>query len=157
MARDVEGQRHGFDQALGQHDDALGLRVRGELDDRELVSAQSRDDIRLANAASDALRDGLQESVSDRVSQRVVHAFELIEVEAQDRQALAPTGPREFVIEAFAEEVSVRQSGEAVMVRHVHQLRLELLLRRDRAEEFVEGPSEGREFVGAVDREPPIH
>ena len=76
-------------------------RVRGLLqlrhDDGELVAAEAGNRVELPDAAAQPVGDDLQQLVADRMSERVVDALEMIEVEAQHRQALAALDAPELV------------------------------------------------------------
>ena len=88
-------------------------------DDGELVAAQPRHGVRLARAAAQALADQLEQLVADRMAERVVDALELVEVEAEHRQALAALDALELVLEMLAHHGAVGQVGERVVARHV--------------------------------------
>ena len=105
--------------------DALGKRRGvGRLlhlghDDGELVAAQTGNRVGLSGAAAQAVGDQFQQFVADRMSERIVDALELIEIEAQDRQALAAFDAFEFVFQPFAQQDAVGQVGQRVVARHM--------------------------------------
>ena len=73
--------------ALGQVDGvALALDVLEQ--DRELVAAQARDEVRRAQHRLQAPREVHQQLVARLVAERVVHHLEAVEVEVHHREAL---------------------------------------------------------------------
>ena len=73
-------------------------------DDGELVAAHARDDVELARAAAQTLADKFEQLIADMVTERIVDALELIEVEAQHRQALAALDALDLVVELLQQE-----------------------------------------------------
>jgi hypothetical protein len=51
--------------------------------------AKARHEVGVAQAGAEPLRHGFEQLVADRVAERIVDAFEVIEVKAMDRQRLA--------------------------------------------------------------------
>ncbi len=68
--------------SFGQHQGA-GLVPCAGRDDRELVSAQARHGVRVANERLEPLGQGLEEQVAALVAERVVDLLEAVEVEEQ--------------------------------------------------------------------------
>jgi len=89
-------------------------------EDRELVAAQTRAGVALAQAASDALRGEAQQRVARQVAERVVHALEAVEVEEQHGEALA-VAPRggDRLLEPVLEQRPVGEAGELVVGREL--------------------------------------
>ena len=63
-----------------------------KVEDCKLISSKSGDDIGITNAGPQPSRDGLKKSVTRGVSEGIVHVFELVQVEVQQRQASAIVG-----------------------------------------------------------------
>ena len=88
----VVGRAQRLDEPLRQR----GRPPRGcsalGLDDGEFVAAEARDRVALAHAALQPRRDLLEQRVAGRMAERVVHALEAVEVEAQDRRAAVARG-----------------------------------------------------------------
>ncbi len=59
--------------------------------------------------------------------ERVVDALEVVEVEAQHRQALAPLHALELVVQPLAQHQAIGQVGQRVVARHVHDALLSAL------------------------------
>ena len=72
-------------------------------DDGEFVAAEAGDGVGLARAAAQAVGDQLEQFVADRMAERIVDALELIEIEAQHREALAALDALELVIQPLAQ------------------------------------------------------
>ena len=106
--------------------DALGQRHRvGRIldaghDDGELVAAEPGDGVGRAGAAAQPLGDDLEQLVADRVAERIVDAFEVIEIEAEHGEALAALDPLELVFEALAQHGAIGQVGQRIVARHMH-------------------------------------
>ena len=94
----------------------------GGLDHRELVAAQPRDMIGLADAAPDAGGHGLQQFVADMMSERVVDALELVDVDIEQCELLAAAGSLQLAFDLFAEQHPVRQVGQRVVMREMRDL-----------------------------------
>ena len=70
--------------ALGDRERlGVGLEVLGE--DHELVAAEPRDGVRVAQHLGEALGDGDQQVVADGVAEVVVDRLEAVEVDEQQR------------------------------------------------------------------------
>ena len=95
------------------------------LQDGELVSAGSGDDVAGPHDAAQPVGEARQQRVAGLVPQRVVDFLEAVEVEAHDRErAVRGAGRADRLGEAFAEQEAVGQAGQRVMVREVPDLRL---------------------------------
>ncbi len=105
--------------------DALGKRCRvGRLlhlghDDGELVAAQTGDRIGLPRAAAQTVGNQFQQFVADRMPERIVDAFELVEIEAKHRQAFTAFDAFEFVFQSFPQQDAVGQIRQRVVARHM--------------------------------------
>jgi len=87
----------------------------------ELVATEPRHQVAGAHAGRDARRCHLQQLVAGRVAEGVVDDLETIEVEVHHREAGAgiETVRLDGDIQALQETISVRQVGQAVVVRDV--------------------------------------
>src|SRR5437870_3304130 len=72
-------------------------------DNCELVAAQTRNHIKLSNTAAQPAGNEFQQLVPDRMSKSIVDALEMIEVQAQHGQTLAPLDPFELMFEPLAQ------------------------------------------------------
>src|SRR5476649_1471375 len=52
------------------------------LDDGELVSAETRQGVNFAHTSPQSVRHGHQEPIADRMAKRIVHLLEIIQIEA---------------------------------------------------------------------------
>ena len=89
------------------------------LDHRELVTAEPRDQIGLADAAPDPAGHRLQQFIADMVPERVVDALELVDVDIEQGELLALAGPLQLALDLFAEQHPVRQVGQRIVMREV--------------------------------------
>ena len=112
---------------------ALGLdRRRRVLEQhRELVAAEARGEIVLAQRGAQALGDGHEQRVAGGVPERVVDALEVVEVEEHDRRRVVVA--RERGLDPQREQRAVGEAGERVVARLVRQALLELRDGRQRA------------------------
>ena len=87
----VEMERLG-DRLPAAASTARGIRrlLHAVHDDGELVAAQARDGVGLARAAAQPLGHDLEQLVADGMAERIVDALEMIEIEAEHRQASRP-------------------------------------------------------------------
>ena len=112
-------------QHLARH--VLGVHRRGAgQEHRELVAAEARHRVgRGSDHALQARGDLAQKHVTDRMPKRIVDVLEMIEIheEHRDRQ-IERRGGRELLLEPFRVHGPVRQRGEAIPVREVHDARL---------------------------------
>ena len=126
VAVDLIGLDDGIADALGQRGGVRGVLHLGH-DDGELVAAQARDRVGLARAVAQPLAHQLQQLVADRMAERVIDALELVEVEAEHRQAFAAFDALELVLQRLAQQHAVGQVGQRVVARHVGDLALRAL------------------------------
>ena len=146
---------------------ALGLdRRRRVLEQhRELVAAEARGEIVLAQRGAQALGDGHEQRVAGRVPERVVDALEVVEVEEHDRRRVVVA--RERGVDPQREERAVGEAGQRIVARLVRQALLELrdggqracglaALQRAagvRADRLQQAPLARAERLAALDRE----
>ena len=103
-------------------------------EERELVAAEARGGVGAAQAGADPSGHLDEQGVAGGVSERVVDAFEVVDVEEDHGQARASLrAPPEPVLDLLAEQRAVGEIGERVVVRLVGQLLLQLREPRDRA------------------------
>ena len=100
-------------------DDGVGVvRVADVLQqDDELVTAQPRQDVDVAQELADPAGEGHQQVVAGAVPQAVVHQFEAVDVEVDDREVVIrpALGPLDGHAEMFEKEGPVREPGEGVV------------------------------------------
>ena len=94
---------------------------------RELVAPQSRDRVGATSRGEQARGDFDQQRVARGVAVRVVHALEVVEVDVEHGERGAPAWIRGRAREPFAKAQAVRQSGERVVSRVVHELLFDAL------------------------------
>ena len=127
--------------------DAIGMRARLAAFQQhdKFVAAQARDGVDAAQRAAQALGDLLQQQVAHSVAVLVVDLFKSVQVDEQHGQlgAVALRAPQSAV-EAVQQQGAVGQARELVVLRHVLQLRLQLLvldggshLSRDKLQKFL--------------------
>ena len=123
--RDRERQLEGDDDALGQGHGVLdGRALAGQ--DRELVAAEARQQVALAQLRPDALGDVDEQLVARRVTERVVDHLEVVEVEEDDagrRGRVARAD--EPALDLLDEEGPVAETRQRVVIGLVPELLLE--------------------------------
>ena len=89
-----------------------------------LVAAKPACNIFGADAVNDAVRHFAQHGIAAAVAERIVHKFEIVEIDEQDRDLRAVGSvAREFVFELFEQHAAGWKGGERVVRRLLHQLR----------------------------------
>ena len=101
-----------------------GRLIAIDLDDRELVLAEPGQGIGRVDAAAQPVGNGGEKLVSGRVAERLVDALEIVEVDAEHRQAGFRQRRFKGRLQFLAEEHPVRKIGERVVPRHVGDPRL---------------------------------
>ena len=124
MAVEQIGIADRFQQAPRQQHRVLGAR-HAALDDREFVGVEPRQHIFLAQRRPQPLGDAAQQLVADAMAERIVDRLEIVEAEHQHRHLLG-AAPRmqQDVVHLLAQQIAVRQPGQAVMLGHEGQPRL---------------------------------
>ncbi len=130
-------------------------RIGVDQENGELVAADPRDEIRVAEAAHDARAELDQQLVAGGVTERVVHLLEPVEVDEQKREPALDVVLAEEVLERLAEPPAVAEPGERVGQRLasplVHQAAKGL--RRQTEPDRGQSDRDGREcHRDAVDR-----
>ena len=123
LARHVDAVLEVAQQPLRDRDRIL-LAAGAVEQQRELVAAEARRGVALAEAGAQAVGHGAQQLVAGVVAVAVVDRLELVDVEQQ--HADARPAALERVLEAVVEERAVGELGERV----VERLALELVLER---------------------------
>ena len=127
---DLERLRDRVEQLL--RDAAQHRRIVEVLDDHhELVAAQARQQVGLAQRARQRGRHALQELVADAMAERVVDVLEAVEVDEQHADAMAAAlGLRDRLRQALVQQQPVGQAGQRVARREILQPLLGLDPRR---------------------------
>ncbi len=89
------------------------------LDDGEFVSTQSCDEVGTSDATAEAHGDGFQQLIADQVPERIVDAFEFVDVDVEHRQLLARNNASQLALQLLVEQRPVRQVGQRIVVRKV--------------------------------------
>ncbi|MEH2621608.1 hypothetical protein V1285_006554 [Bradyrhizobium sp. AZCC 1620] len=105
------------------------------LNDGELIAAEPGRNIGFLEATAQPLGDALEQLVANRMAERVVDAFELVDVDVEHRQLLARPYRPERAFQPLAELDPVRQVGQAVVVRQM----LDLLVRAAALGDVLDG------------------
>ena len=63
--------------------------------------------------------DGFQQLIADQVPERIVDAFEFVDVDVEHRQLLAGNNASQLSLQLFVEQRPVRQVGQRIVVRKV--------------------------------------
>ena len=79
-ASDVHGELHRLDDALGHRACRVGIRNVPQ-DHRKFVAAQASDCVAILDRRSQSLRDYGEQLITGVVPDRVVHSFEVIEID----------------------------------------------------------------------------
>ena len=124
MAVEQIGLADRLQQPPGQQHGILGAR-QPALDDREFVGVETGKGIFLAQRRSQALGDAAQQLVADAVAERIVDRLEVVEAEHQHRD-LVGAAPRvqQDLVHVLAQQIAVRQPGQAVVLGHEGEPRL---------------------------------
>ena len=120
MAGNLEWFFEQFDQPLGEYG-RIDRSVDRSLDDGKFIAAKPGNGIGLPRTLQQARADGLQKGIADRMAECIVDRLELIEIEAQQRQALAPPCLGNRLFEPLAEQHAVRQVGQRIVVRQMRR------------------------------------
>ena len=92
-------------------------------DNRELVAAEPRNRVRVAQRGAQTRRHALQHAVAGMMAQRVVDLLEAVQVQEQQRQRRAFTVRDACrLIEAVVQERAVRQVGQRVVIRQMREV-----------------------------------
>ena len=116
--------------ALGEHAQHVVGDVRDE--DRELVAAQTAEELVAPHLARHLARDPDQHRVARAMAERVVDVLEIVEVEEEQREARAVAlRVRDHARELFVEAVAVVEAGQRVALGEIDELLGGLPLVRD--------------------------
>src|SRR5208282_3735355 len=110
MAGDLEGGAELVQQTY-RHRRHLGRVVDAALHDRKLVAAEAGHCIGLSHDAVKPLGHRFKQGVPDRMAERVVDAFELVEIEAKHGARFAARDAIKGVLQPLAEQNSIGQIG----------------------------------------------
>ena len=111
--REVQGEAQAV-QHLGDAADGVDLGQH----DGELVAAEPRDGVDVADGAPQVAADLLEDPVAMAVAEGVVDLLEAVQVDEEHRGGMAPAlGGPDGLLEAILQEVAVRQAGEGVVQR----------------------------------------
>ena len=107
---------------------ASSIELEIEEEHGELVTAETGDDVGVAQAEDESPRDRLEDVVAGLVAVRVVDALEVVDVDVQDRgAAVGPAGPLALPLELLLEPATVEQTGQRVVLGETGQLSLDAL------------------------------
>ncbi len=132
LADQQERAGHRGEDLLSDGHDVLPV-VEFRKQDDELVAAQPRHGVAVAQAALEAIGDFLQQLVAGLVAQRVVDLLESIQVQEQHREPpVVAMGLVDGLDEQLAEQAAVGQAGQPVVIGEVLDARgmLDLRVRR---------------------------
>lgn len=89
---------------------------------RELVSAESANDILLSLLVLHCVRDREKRSITDRVPMPVIDLLEIIEVDESHRERIViAAGAFDLECQRLLEDVTTRQPGQSVSLRLIEQ------------------------------------
>ena len=92
----------GLAQPLSQHGGVVGMLKLG-LHNGKLIAAEPRNQVGVAKTAAQPLRNHLQQLVAARMTERVIDAFEVVEIEIEHRKLRAPPHKRKLPLQLLAE------------------------------------------------------
>jgi hypothetical protein len=92
------------------------------LQDGELVAAEARHGIMLAQLTPQAAGDLLEQQIAQRMAERVVDGFEIIEIDAQYGE-LPAVAARKHRLQTLVQQHAIGQRGERIVMRHVGDAR----------------------------------
>jgi hypothetical protein len=119
IAIKIERLVNRFTDPRGEHG-GIPVLIKRSLNDGKFIAAEAGDQIHISDAAAQAARYGLDQLVTSRVAESVVNALQMIEVEVSDRQPLSPSDALECLFELQVKKLAIRQAGQRVMVREMH-------------------------------------
>ncbi len=123
VAGELIGNADGFDETRGECG-RFGRQEGAGLQDRELIAAEARDEVAVANAVPEPARDGFEEQVPDRMAEQIVHLLEAIEVETEHGEALAAPHPHLHLRQLLLESRAIAQPRQRIVMRQLRDLRL---------------------------------
>src|SRR5204862_233649 len=92
-------------------------------DDREFVSAQTRDHVRRSYVMTEPASDRAQHEIADPMTKRVVDLLEAIDVDEEKGRTGRVVDMRcKRLAKLILELMAIREPGEIVVVREVQQL-----------------------------------
>ena len=118
VAGDFKRCTERLDQPRGKRGGVKRL-IDAGLHDGELVAAQTRHRIGLADFVAQAPGHRLQQRVTDRMAERIVHLLEVVEVEAQHGAGFVSSAARDGLAQPVVKQHAVWQLGQRVMMGHV--------------------------------------
>ncbi len=107
-----------FEQPLRQRADLFGLRYVA-LQNRKFVAAEAGDGVMFAQQATQPVGHGLQQQIAEGMAERIVHGFEIVEIDAKrcGREAVA-LHACQHIVHAQAQKNPVRQRCQRIVMRH---------------------------------------
>ncbi len=142
----AEGQPQRRERML-RRDHRIGRAVHAGEQDDELVAAEPRHHVDVADAAAEPLRRLHQQRVAGVVAKRVVDVLELVEIDQQHPDiAVRPARAAQRRLQPLPHQPAIGQPGQRVMIGHVPHALLGFLLLGD-----VLQHAEGAQDAIAVD------
>ncbi len=129
-AFDVERLLQLFQQALDEVLDVLVAFDRVDQQD-ELVAADAREHVGLANERGDALRDLDEQRVADGVTVVVVDVLEIVEIDECQRKALAVALGSQDVPDVLLDHGAVGEAGQVIGIGPAREIGFELFAFRN--------------------------
>ncbi len=107
------------------------LAIHPDLQDGELVAAETADHVARTQAALQPAGDALQQPISYEMAVAIVDLLEVVEIEPQQREPVAGIICFELMLEALAEMEAVGNLGQRVVTRQPFDFFVGPPLRRD--------------------------
>jgi hypothetical protein len=123
MAKAIERRPDCGEHLRREARDVVG-RLHRDLDNRELVAREARDEIALADAAPEAARHPTQQFVAYLVTQRVIDALELVDIDVVHREPPAGLDIGKLLLQPLVEQSAVGQVGQRIVMGEVGDLLL---------------------------------
>ena len=159
LAGDLDRRAQRATHPLGQPRELLRA-LLGDEQDRELIAADTRQRVVLAEVTLQAPRDGEQQAVADDEAERDVHALELVDVDEDDARphAVLALGAQRGDTQPVKHQLAVGQPGEAVVDGIVQQPLMRALGVGHIAHEAdaAHGARIGVGYAGGLELEPAI-
>ena len=117
IAFDDHGAREDFDNPFRHGRCSVGI-AEAERDDRELVAADTCDDVAIAGCQPEPVGNPLQHKVADWMPQSVIDRLEAVEIDHQQRKRCTAIAERiAFIAQRFGKLVAIGEIGQGIMHR----------------------------------------
>src|SRR5450759_4811619 len=121
MAETFEGLPDRVENSVHEIGDLSRGLDRG-LNDGEFVAAQASDKISRPYTLVQVYSHEFQQFIADQVTERIIDAFEFIDVDVVNRKLLTRSNAGQFPFQPLVKQCSVRQVGQRIVMRKMPDL-----------------------------------